>query len=88
MGLPVGLADLATEARAVLRAPICLVTLSDELLARKASRGLASAGFHLNHSIYEYAAAPHAPDLIVVGDTLDDVRFVHDALIVGQPFVR
>jgi two-component system, cell cycle sensor histidine kinase and response regulator CckA len=79
--------DLTTVASRVCETPIALLTLIDaERQWFKSRVGLEVAETHRSLAFCHHTI--QADELMVVGDALQDPRFVDNALVVGQPDIR
>ncbi len=79
--------DITKQAKAFYKVPIALVSIVDVdrqwfkssqgLDASETSRDISFCGHAINHD-----------DILYISDTLEDLRFATNPLVVGEPFIR
>ena len=85
----VGFDRITQLASRMFKVPICLVSLVDtERQWFKSCIGLPVRETHRDAAFCTHAILPDAPDVLVVPDALEDVRFCNNPLVLDDPFIR
>lgn len=84
-----GLDGLVRVAASLFQAPCVFIVLADrERLFFKASLGFEPGDLPRAHSFCAHMVESRCPEVLVMADAAQDKRFLHDPLVVGEPFLR